>query len=313
MSRTRLPVSLIGIAVLLIGIIHLALARPRVAAPAMLTQERLAEFDIKAPRREPINVPGNVQESKLIQKVEPIYPEQAKAEGIPGRVILLVTINEEGQVWDVKVAQGHPLLDQAAVSAVRQWRYRPTTLHGEPVPVIATVVVILKVEQGDVNVEMDESGKLAGTSVDSANQMTQMLQGAGTIHITIAPATPIRVAEATVRDLLQSGAQNLKLWGAYCLYQGRLFYVWNETLIPPTVAIDRERLRVLAKSLVTNWTESSVLAYFVYVSETGEIVGLQQLSGPQIPEVEKELMRVPVLSPGRRGADPVPVRWTIPV
>ena len=89
-----------------------------------------------------MRVGGNVQESKLIKKIEPVYPELAKRARVSGTVILTVTVDEEGSVADIKVLKGHPLLDDSAVAAVRQWKYSPTLLNGEPVPVIATVTVI---------------------------------------------------------------------------------------------------------------------------------------------------------------------------
>ena len=57
-------------------------------------------------------------------------------------MILEVTVDEEGNVSDIRVLRGHPLLEEEAVRAVRQWKYSPTLLSGEPVPVIATVTVI---------------------------------------------------------------------------------------------------------------------------------------------------------------------------
>jgi len=70
--------------------------------------------------REPIRVGGNVQQTKLIYKVDPVYPELAKRARVSGTVILTVTVDEQGNVTDVNVLQGHPLLDQAAIAAVRQ-------------------------------------------------------------------------------------------------------------------------------------------------------------------------------------------------
>lgn len=96
----------------------------------------------KPVRREPIRVGGNVQESKLIKRIEPVYPELAKRARVSGVVILQVTVDEEGSVSDIRVLKGHPLLDEEAIRAVRQWKYSPTLLNGEPVPVIATVTVI---------------------------------------------------------------------------------------------------------------------------------------------------------------------------
>jgi TonB family protein len=91
--------------------------------------------------RQPIRVGGNVQESKLIRRVEPVYPELAKQARVQGRVVLVITVDEEGNVSEIKVTNGHPLLYEAAVMAVRQWKYSPTLLNGEPVPVITTVTV----------------------------------------------------------------------------------------------------------------------------------------------------------------------------
>jgi protein TonB len=56
-------------------------------------------------------------------------------------VILTVVVDEEGNVSDIKVVRGHPLLKDAAVEAVRQWKYSPTLLNGEPIQVTATVTV----------------------------------------------------------------------------------------------------------------------------------------------------------------------------
>ena len=88
-----------------------------------------------------IRVGGNVQARKLIHGVEPVYPPEARRKGVQGSVILQVIVDEEGQGEEARVIRGSALLDQAAVDAVRQWRYRPTFLKGNPVPVIATVVV----------------------------------------------------------------------------------------------------------------------------------------------------------------------------
>ncbi len=99
-----------------------------------------------APRREPIRMSSGVQESKLIYRVDPEYPPLARRARVSGTVILMVTVNEEGEVADVKVMRGHPLLDEEALRAVRQWRYSPTLLNGEPVPVIAMVTVIFSLK-----------------------------------------------------------------------------------------------------------------------------------------------------------------------
>ncbi|MGW8181722.1 MAG: energy transducer TonB, partial [bacterium] len=92
-------------------------------------------------KKQPIRVGGNVQSSKLIRRVEPQYPELAKRARVAGIVLLQVTVDETGSVAEVNIIRGHPLLNQAAVDAVKQWKYSPTLLNDEPVPVIATVTV----------------------------------------------------------------------------------------------------------------------------------------------------------------------------
>jgi periplasmic protein TonB len=99
------------------------------------------------PKREPIRVGGQLQESKLIKKVQPIYPPLAKTTRTTGVVVLVATVDEEGNVSDVQATSGPQLLQGAAKDAVRQWKYSPTILNGEPVSVTATVTVIFNLTQ----------------------------------------------------------------------------------------------------------------------------------------------------------------------
>ncbi len=91
---------------------------------------------------EPLRIGGNVLESRLVRKVEPAYPDLARRARVSGEVALEVTVDAEGAVAAVRILSGHPLLNNAAVEAVRQWKYSPTLLNGEPVPVFAIVTVI---------------------------------------------------------------------------------------------------------------------------------------------------------------------------
>ena len=91
------------------------------------------------PVRQPTVIGGKVQEAKLIHKVAPIYPEIARRARISGLVVLEVTIDEEGNVTGWKTQRGHPVLVEAAVQAVKQWKYSPTLLNGEPLQVVSTV------------------------------------------------------------------------------------------------------------------------------------------------------------------------------
>lgn len=85
---------------------------------------------------------GSVQAAQLINRVQPVYPEDARSGHIQGTVRFHVIVGKDGSVVQLEVVSGHPMLVQAAMEAVRQWRYRPTLLNGEPVEVDTTVDVI---------------------------------------------------------------------------------------------------------------------------------------------------------------------------
>jgi protein TonB len=89
----------------------------------------------------PVRVGGKIHPPAKINNVAPVYPPMARQARVEGVVILEATISSSGKVTDVKVLRGIPLLDSAALDAVRQWTYSPTLLNGVPVPVIMTVTV----------------------------------------------------------------------------------------------------------------------------------------------------------------------------
>jgi protein TonB len=91
---------------------------------------------------QPIRVGGPVSEPRRIFYVEPKYPEVARRAGISGTVILEVVVGKDGAVKDVQVLRAAPMgLTEAAVEAVRLWRYQPSTLNGKAVEVVLTVTV----------------------------------------------------------------------------------------------------------------------------------------------------------------------------
>ena len=89
-----------------------------------------------------IRVGGSVQGAKLIRQVQPVYPPIAKAARIQGTVVLHAIIAQDGTVQELKYVSGPPLLVQSAMDAVRQWRYQPTLLNGQPVRVDTVITVI---------------------------------------------------------------------------------------------------------------------------------------------------------------------------
>ena len=90
---------------------------------------------------------GNVTAAKLVNKVQPLYPPLARQTRISGTVRLHAIIGKNGPVEQLEVMSGHPLLVQAALDAVRQWKYQPTQLNGEPVEVDTTIDVIFSLNQ----------------------------------------------------------------------------------------------------------------------------------------------------------------------
>jgi len=94
----------------------------------------------------PVKMSQGVMEASLIHRVQPEYPRIALATHTSGRVELRAIIGTDGIVRQIEVVSGNPLLVQAAVAAVRQWRYRPTLLSGEPVEVDTIITVDFRLQ-----------------------------------------------------------------------------------------------------------------------------------------------------------------------
>jgi protein TonB len=97
--------------------------------------------------KDPVRVGSVLQAPNKLVHVSPVYPRLALDAHKEGLVILEAVIGEDGSVRDVKVLRSQPLLDQAAIDAVRQWRFTPSMLHGEPVPVVMTVTVNFTIDK----------------------------------------------------------------------------------------------------------------------------------------------------------------------
>lgn len=97
-----------------------------------------------APTR--VRIGGNVEASKLVEQVQPVYPLIAKAAHIQGTVVLHAIIGKDGTIQHLEYVSGPAMLTQAAMSAVRQWRYKATILDGEPTEVDTTISVMFTLE-----------------------------------------------------------------------------------------------------------------------------------------------------------------------
>jgi protein TonB len=94
--------------------------------------------------KKPVRTGGDIRPPAKTKHVAPIYPPIARQNGVQGTVILEAIISEEGLVRDLRVLRSLPLLDNAAMDAVRQWQFTPTLLNGQAVPVLMTVTVTFK-------------------------------------------------------------------------------------------------------------------------------------------------------------------------
>jgi protein TonB len=92
-----------------------------------------------APQR--VKQGGNVTAALILTQTRPLYPPLARQARIQGNVVLHAIIDKDGRVAQLEVVSGHPLLVQSALDAVKQWRYKPTQLNGDPVEVDTTITV----------------------------------------------------------------------------------------------------------------------------------------------------------------------------
>jgi TonB family protein len=95
---------------------------------------------------EPLPVGGDVQQAKLISSVPPAYPALAKNQHVSGNVLVDALIDANGRVTTMKIVSGPTLLHQAAMDALKQWKYRPALLDGKPVPMHLTVTIQFRLQ-----------------------------------------------------------------------------------------------------------------------------------------------------------------------
>jgi len=94
---------------------------------------------VATPQR--VRVSQGVSEGLLIHKVQPTYPPLARQARISGTVVLQAAIGKDGNIQNLRLVSGHPMLAPAAIEAVKQWKYRPYFLNGEPVEVDTQITV----------------------------------------------------------------------------------------------------------------------------------------------------------------------------
>jgi len=89
-----------------------------------------------------VRISQGVTKGLMIHRVDPPYPPLARAARVQGEVVLKAIIDKDGNITDLQLISGHPLLVPSAIEAVKQWRYKPYLLNGQPVEVETTITVI---------------------------------------------------------------------------------------------------------------------------------------------------------------------------
>lgn len=110
------------------GVIGSVLSSTPVAVPKVATPQR-------------VRVSSGVQQGLLVRRVQPTYPPLARQARIQGTVLLQAQISKDGSIENLTLLSGHPMLAPAAIEAVKQWKYRPYLLNGEPVEVETQIQV----------------------------------------------------------------------------------------------------------------------------------------------------------------------------
>ncbi len=155
----------------------------------------LAAAQVSPPLR--VRVSEGVEEGLILNKVKPIYPPLARQARIQGTVILKVLINKSGDVENMQLFSGHPLLAQAALDAVKRWKYKPYLLNGAPVEVETRVTV---------NFTLPERHPSQGVVGDAPGGILPDAPSALRSNIPVDPDRPgvVRVAQGEMAELLIS-------------------------------------------------------------------------------------------------------------
>ncbi len=123
-------------------------ASPPAQPPPLVPPAPAAPAPQAAPAQpQRIHLGGRVKMARLLHRVEPEYPVIARQMRVSGVVEIEGVIGVDGRMREVRLVSGHPLLARAALEAVRQWIYEPTTLNGVPVEVVAPITVTFRLNQ----------------------------------------------------------------------------------------------------------------------------------------------------------------------
>ena len=259
-----------------------------------------AEGDVQIPRT-PRRLGPAVLKPQPIYKVDPIRPE-----GIHGMVELDVAIDEKGVVTEIVALgsnlvnspalgssrdfpMGHLMLRQAAIDAVRQWRYSPIILNGSPVPVIFNVLVPFS---------RDETG-----DADISSSFTYLMMKSNDINGGI--FYPILISN-NPRDTIERSTNSMRMpMQKFALESGGPSYLGPAILgiSEPEIRFEMALLRKVREIVNADWpvddgiNDRAYVRVMVLINENGDIDGTLTLGDPKIPALEEALRSIQVQSP----------------
>jgi TonB family protein len=144
----------------------------------------------------PLQVSSSVMGSFLIKRVAPVYPPLARQARVQGTVVLTALLSKTGDVKDVQLISGHPMLAPAAIEAVKQWKYQPYLLNGEAAEVETTIQVNFKISDKPVGVVGDSPGGLSPGSIGSlANPAPPSAENDQLPRVSEAVMRPLRIQQ----------------------------------------------------------------------------------------------------------------------
>ena len=281
MSRIRLVQSVFVI----VGLLLLAGQAALWAFPLELPAEAALPQQKAPPQGELLKVGGSVMSAKLIKRVDPVFPEEARRARVQGVVFLKITVNGQGEVWSTEVVRGHPLLNQAAIDAVRQWVYSPVLLKGEPVPVQATITVHFRLAGAEgegssagksapgpprIRLTIDRDGNVwRGDQQLSDEDLDRLSDQEGLVVIVRHPDAPRSASQRVVERVGEA-----------------MLIIGPRAQTVATLWVESSRQALQARL----GSRSEAAAFAAYLDGRGNVKGLEYLSGPDEPEIQNLAM-----------------------
>lgn len=197
--------------------------KPKAVVTTVTVKFKLDESAEADADKDAVRATGDIMPPKLLKEALPVYPEIARKAGVEGTVILEATTDSHGRVVKTRILRSIPLLDQAAVDAVKQWVYEPMKIKGVPMGIIFTVTCRFKLD------ENEKKGKVVSVSGEDE----EFAKGAVKIEGDIKPPKLIKeVAPVYPREAVQGQVEGVVILAVRTDVQGKVKAVKKMLSIP---------------------------------------------------------------------------------